>query len=260
MSRGTPLDVARIKADFPILKRQVQRQAARVPRLRGRRRRSRSRCSTRWTRYYREYNANIHRGVYTIAEEATAAFEARPRARSRASSTPTAPHEIVFVAQRHRGDQPRRVLVGARQPARGRRDRAHEMEHHANIVPWHILAAERGVELRWIPLTADYRLDLSRPRPAARRRQAARGHRDVERARHDQRHPPARRRRPRRRRARARRRVPGRPAPRGRRAGLGRRLRRRSPPTRCSARPASARSGPGASCSRRCRRSSAAAR
>jgi cysteine desulfurase / selenocysteine lyase len=36
-----------------------------------------------------------------------------------------------------------------------------QMEHHANIVPWHILAAERGVELRWIPLTPDYHLDLS---------------------------------------------------------------------------------------------------
>jgi cysteine desulfurase/selenocysteine lyase len=36
-----------------------------------------------------------------------------------------------------------------------------EMEHHANIVPWHMLAAERGIELRWIPLTADYRLDLT---------------------------------------------------------------------------------------------------
>jgi len=36
-----------------------------------------------------------------------------------------------------------------------------EMEHHANIVPWHILAAERGIELRWIPLTDDYRLDLT---------------------------------------------------------------------------------------------------
>ena len=47
------------------------------------------------------------------------------------------------------------------------------MEHHANVVPWHILAAERGVELRWIPLTADYRLDLTDLDRAARRRQAA---------------------------------------------------------------------------------------
>jgi cysteine desulfurase/selenocysteine lyase len=35
------------------------------------------------------------------------------------------------------------------------------MEHHANVVPWHMLAAERGIELRWIPMTDDYRLDLS---------------------------------------------------------------------------------------------------
>ena len=35
------------------------------------------------------------------------------------------------------------------------------MEHHANVVPWHMLAAERGIELRWIPLTADGHLDLA---------------------------------------------------------------------------------------------------
>ena len=136
-----------------------------------------------------------------------------------------------------------------------------EMEHHANIVPWHILAAERGVELRWIPLTADYRLDLTDLDAAARRRQAPRDHRDVERARHHQRRPPARRRRPRRRRARARRRLPGRAAPR-------RSTCRRGTPTSSAftgpqdARPDRHRRavGPRASCSRRCRRSSAAAR
>ena len=45
------------------------------------------------------------------------------------------------------------------------------MEHHANVVPWHMLAAERGIELRWIPLTADGRLDLTDLDRAARRRQ-----------------------------------------------------------------------------------------
>ena len=119
-----------------------------------------------------------------------------------------------------------------------------EMEHHANIVPWHMLAAERGVELRWIPLTADYRLDLTDLdallagakllaitamsnvlgtindiRPLADAAHAAGAHVLVDAA-------------------------PGRAAPRGRRAGLGRRLRRRHRRTRCSARPASARSGP----------------
>ena len=46
-----------------------------------------------------------------------------------------------------------------------------QMEHHANIVPWHMLAAERGIELRWVPLTADGQLDLTDLDRAARRRQ-----------------------------------------------------------------------------------------
>ena len=134
------------------------------------------------------------------------------------------------------------------------------MEHHANVVPWHILAAERGVELRWIPLTADYRLDLTdldrlldgakllavtamsnvlgtindiRPLADAAHAAGALVLVDACQA------------------------VPHLA---GRRAGLGRRLRRLHRAQDAAARPASARSGHAPSCSRRCRRSSAAAR
>ena len=64
--------------------------------------------------YYREYNANVHRGIYTIGEKATAAYE---RARARVARFINAPdsHEIDLHPQRDRGDQPRRLLVG---PAR----------------------------------------------------------------------------------------------------------------------------------------------
>ncbi len=255
----SPLDVARIKADFPILKRQVH----------GKRLVYLDSAATSqkplavldaMDRYYREYNANVHRGVYTIAEEATAAFEAARGQGRAASSTPPHPHEIVYVRN---ATEAINLVAYSWARANLREGDAivlTHMEHHANIVPWQILAAERGVELRWIPLTADYRLDLSDLDRAARRRQAARGQRDVERARHDQRHPPARRRRPRRRRARAGRRVPGRAAPRGRRAGLGRRLRGVLRPQ--DVRPHRHRRalGPRASCSRPCRRSWAAAR
>ncbi|HEX4777963.1 MAG TPA: SufS family cysteine desulfurase [Acidimicrobiia bacterium] len=153
------LDVARVKADFPILEREVhgkrlvyldsasssQKPVQVLDAMDG--------C-------YRGYYANVHRGVYTIAEEATAAFEAA-RARVARFLGAREAHEIVFVrnateainlvayswarANLHEGDPI--VLT--------------EMEHHANVVPWHILAAERGVELRWIPLTPDFRLDLS---------------------------------------------------------------------------------------------------
>jgi cysteine desulfurase/selenocysteine lyase len=109
---------------------------------------------------YRSYYANIHRGVYTIAEESTAAYELA-RAKVARFVRAASPNEVVFTkniteainlfahswgrTNLHEGDA---VLIT-------------EMEHHANVVPWHILAAERGIELRWLPIDENYRLDLS---------------------------------------------------------------------------------------------------
>jgi cysteine desulfurase/selenocysteine lyase len=153
------LDVARIKADFPILKRQVH----------GKRLVYLDSAATSqkplavldaMDHYYRECNANVHRGVYTIAEEATAAFEAA-RAKVAAFVNAGHAHEIVYVRNATEA-----INLVAYSWARANLREGDpivltHMEHHANIVPWQILAAERGVELRWIPLTADYRLDLA---------------------------------------------------------------------------------------------------
>src|SRR5205809_6756372 len=90
--------------------------------------------------YYRRYNANIHRGVYTIAEEATAAFEA---ARGKVARFVGAKRsdEIVFVRNATEG-----VNLVAYAWARANLEAGDaivlsHMEHHANVVPWHILAA-----------------------------------------------------------------------------------------------------------------------
>ena len=250
----------RDQARLPDPRAQGQRQAPRLPRLRRRRRRSRSRCSTRWTTRYRNHYANIHRGVYTIAEEATAAFEDARRKVARFVNAP--PHRRDRLhAQRDRVDQPRRVHVGAREPAGRRRDRAlahgaprqrrpvaharRRARHRAAVDP-----ADRPTSASTSP-NLDALLDGATP---------ARDQRDVERARHDQRHPPARRRRARRtaRSCSSTRASSCRTSPPTCRPGTP--TSSRSPRTRSSARPASARSGRAASCSRRCRRSSAAAR
>ena len=153
------LDVARIKADFPILKRQVH--GKRLVYLD-------SAASSQkplavldaMDRYYRECNANVHRGVYTIAEEATAAFEAARAKVARFVHAHHA-HEIIYV--RNATEAINLVAYSWARANLGPGDPIvlTHMEHHANVVPWHILAAERGVELRWIPLTPDYRLDLT---------------------------------------------------------------------------------------------------
>ena len=156
---AAPLDVARVQADFPILKRQVHGQ--RLVYLDSA---STSQKPTAvleaMDHLYRESYANVHRGVYAIAEEATAAYEGA-RAQLASFLGAPSPSELVFTrnvteavnlvarswgsANLHEGD----VVVLT------------DLEHHANIVPWHILAAERGIELRWVPLTEDYRLDVS---------------------------------------------------------------------------------------------------
>ncbi len=109
---------------------------------------------------YRTYYANIHRGVYTIAEEATAAFEqARRKVARFVGAGDTA--EIVFT--RNATESINLVAYSwARANLReGDAVVLSHMEHHANVVPWHMLAAERGIELRWIPMTDDFRLDVS---------------------------------------------------------------------------------------------------
>ncbi|MDR7419737.1 MAG: cysteine desulfurase [Armatimonadota bacterium] len=110
-------------------------------------------------RYYHEYNANVHRGVYQLAEQATAAYE-EARAKLAAFLGAARPEEIVFT----RGTTEAINLVAAtwgRANVRaGDEIILTEMEHHSNIVPWQLLAAERGAALRYIPVTDEGRLDL----------------------------------------------------------------------------------------------------
>jgi cysteine desulfurase/selenocysteine lyase len=113
------------------------------------------------SRYYELRHANVHRSVFQTASEATAAYEGARDATARFINAPGGAEEVVFTknttesfnllakswgwAHLHDGDV---VLLS-------------EMEHHANIVPWFQLREERGIEVRFIPVTDDFRLDLS---------------------------------------------------------------------------------------------------
>ncbi|MGH7681577.1 MAG: aminotransferase class V-fold PLP-dependent enzyme, partial [Candidatus Eiseniibacteriota bacterium] len=111
-------------------------------------------------RYYRTYNANIHRGVYTIAEEATAAYEAA-RGKVAKFLNARSTQEIIFT----RGTTESVNLVayawGRTNVGAGDVIVLTEMEHHSNLVPWQILAKERGATIRYIPVDGSGRLDLS---------------------------------------------------------------------------------------------------
>jgi cysteine desulfurase/selenocysteine lyase len=111
-------------------------------------------------RYYRTYNANIHRGVYAIAEEATTRYE-EVRGKIAKLLNARSHHEIVFT----RGTTESINLVSN---TWGRKNVGPddvilltEMEHHSNLVPWQMLAAEKGAVLRFIPIDGQGRLDLS---------------------------------------------------------------------------------------------------
>ena len=110
------------------------------------------------SRYYSTMNANVHRGIHTLAEEATGAYEGARKAVARFLGarleevvfTKNATEAINFVAlgwARHRLKRGDAIVLT-------------EMEHHANLVPWILLAREIGLELRYIPIDAEGKLRL----------------------------------------------------------------------------------------------------
>ena len=134
------------------------------------------------SRYYERTHTNVHRGVYEIAEEATEAYEHARRAIGtvhRRARTRTARSSSRRTRPRRSTSSP--TPGGATVAREGDVVVLTEMEHHANLVPWLQLKAERGIELRYLSVDDQFRLDLRRPRRAAGRREAAVGHRDVER-------------------------------------------------------------------------------
>ena len=109
--------------------------------------------------FYRRSNANIHRGVHTLAEEATSLYE---NARERIAKFINAESARQIIYTRNTTESINLVAyTWARANLKpGDLVILTEMEHHSNLVPWHMLQAERGIELDFIPVTQDGLLDL----------------------------------------------------------------------------------------------------
>jgi cysteine desulfurase / selenocysteine lyase len=151
------LSIERVRSEFPILGRRVHEQplayldngaTAQKPVA----------VLEALDRFWREHNANVHRGVHTLSEEATALYE---RARTTiARHLGTDSREVVFTrnvtgALNLVAHAWGRANVGA-----GDRIVLTEMEHHSNVVPWYLLAQDVGAELDWVPVDGEGRLDL----------------------------------------------------------------------------------------------------
>jgi cysteine desulfurase / selenocysteine lyase len=109
--------------------------------------------------YYRLSNANIHRGVHTLAEEATSLYE-EARAKIAAFIGASNPRQIIYT--RNTTESINLVAYSWARHFLKEGDLVilTEMEHHSNLVPWHMLAAERGVRLEFIPVTPEGLLNM----------------------------------------------------------------------------------------------------
>ena len=153
------IDPERIRKDFPILERLVHGQRLVYLDSASSSQKPASVIDA-MTRYYETTHANVHRGVYALAEEATRQFEAARRAVAEfIGATSTA--EVVFTKNVTEAINLVAYSWGRANLQRGDVVVLTEMEHHANLVPWLALKAERDIELRFLPLTDDGELDLS---------------------------------------------------------------------------------------------------
>ncbi len=150
---ATPLDPAALRADFPILDQEVH--GHRLVYLDS------AATSQKPTPviaamddYYRHDNANVHRGIYALSERATAAYEGARVKVARLIGVSDA-HEIIWTRNATESLNLIAYSWGRRHIERGDVIVLTEMEHHANLVPWQILAQEKDADLEFIPITDD---------------------------------------------------------------------------------------------------------
>jgi cysteine desulfurase / selenocysteine lyase len=159
LSTPDPVDVTSVRKKFPILERKVnghrlvyldsasssQKPASVIEAM---------------SNYYETTHANVHRGVYAIAEEATRLYEQARAKVARFIGAPS-PNGVVFAKNVTETINLVANTWGRANLKPGDAVLLTEMEHHANLVPWLMLAEQQGIELRYLPMADDYSLDLS---------------------------------------------------------------------------------------------------
>lgn len=152
-------DTTRIREDFPILNREIRPGVPVVYLDSTATSQKPASVITAMDDFYRESNANIHRGVHTLAEESTALYESARQKIARFINAPAA-RQVIFTRNTTES-----INLVAYSWARTNLESGDtvilsEMEHHSNLVPWHMLKMERGVRLEFIPVTDEGLLDL----------------------------------------------------------------------------------------------------
>ncbi|MDH6706088.1 cysteine desulfurase/selenocysteine lyase [Kitasatospora sp. MAA19] len=158
------LDTDAIRKDFPVLQRLLHDDKPLVYLDNAATSQKPRQVLEALTAYYERHNANVHRGVHVLAEEATALYEG---ARDKVADFVNAPsrNEVIFTKNASESlNLVANMLGWADEPYRVDADSEiviTEMEHHSNIVPWQLLSQRTGAKLKWFGLTDEGRLDLS---------------------------------------------------------------------------------------------------
>jgi cysteine desulfurase/selenocysteine lyase len=150
-------DVSTVRKDFPILDREVRPGVPLVYLDNAATSQKPMQVLDAMRDYYEQHNANVHRGIHTLAEEATALYEgARDKVARFVNASDT--REIVFTKN---SSEALNLLAHSLPLGPGDEVVVTEMEHHSNLVPWQIACSRTGATLKWIGLTDDGRLDLT---------------------------------------------------------------------------------------------------
>ncbi|MGI8485896.1 MAG: aminotransferase class V-fold PLP-dependent enzyme [Thermomicrobiales bacterium] len=161
-ARSQPLDGATIRRDFPILLQPTENGRLPLVFLDSAASSQKPKCVIdALSAYYDVYNANIHRGVYNLSEVATTAYE-EARKKVAAFINAASARECIFVRNTTEA-----INLVAQSWGRANLQASDmvvftEMEHHSNIVPWQLIAEERGARLAYVPITEDGQLNLDR--------------------------------------------------------------------------------------------------
>jgi cysteine desulfurase / selenocysteine lyase len=158
-SQRPTLDITAARKKFPILERKVNGRRLVYVDSAASSQKPRS-VTDAMTHYYETTHANVHRGVYAIAEEATRLYEASRSKVARFIGAPSA-RGVVFTKNVTESINLVAQTWGRANLGPGDAVLLTQMEHHANLVPWLMLAEQQGFELRYLPVTDDYTLDLS---------------------------------------------------------------------------------------------------
>ncbi|HEY5625435.1 MAG TPA: cysteine desulfurase [Dehalococcoidia bacterium] len=158
-TRDRALDVTAIRGDFPILQREVYGKplvyldnaaTSQKPRQ----------VIDALVRYYESYNANIHRAVHALGEEATAAYEEAREKVARFIGAPLA-ESVIFTRNTTEAINLVAYAWGRANVGQGDEIILTQMEHHSNLIPWQLLAKEKGAAIRYIEVTPEGTLELA---------------------------------------------------------------------------------------------------